>query len=301
MLAKNATILTFTGITPETLEAAVSIRPFAPCGASDAVSRGFVPPIEAQESLVRIVDNVAVIAMREDSKVLPASVVVEETKLRSKKFEEQQGFSVGRKQMREIKELVIIELLAKAFARASITRAWFDFKAGLLVVDSSSATKVDSLIGLLCKSLGGDYELRRWRTNVIPSSQFTNWVQTSEPPHSFSIDDRALLKNHEGGGTIRITNNNINLDDIKELIENGRSCVELAMTYDDKFSFVLTKDLVLKRIGYIGLEDRDPDMDEMSIFDAEIILSANAAREAFSAINSVLGGVVSIEKVEAAR
>ena len=138
MLARNATILTFAGITPDTIDAAVARRPFIPCGASEASSRGFIPPVAGMEGLIRFAGNVAAIAMREDDKILPACVVQAEAKRRAEEIEEQQGYKPGRKQMREIKELVTEELLAKAFIRTTVVRAWLDFSAGLMSSGSSS-------------------------------------------------------------------------------------------------------------------------------------------------------------------
>ena len=54
MLARNATIFTFSGITPDAIDAAVARRPFIPCGASEASSRGFIPPVSGMEGLSEI-------------------------------------------------------------------------------------------------------------------------------------------------------------------------------------------------------------------------------------------------------
>ncbi|MCW5600450.1 recombination-associated protein RdgC [Nitrosomonas sp.] len=300
-LAKNATIFTFSGITFDALEQAVNNRIFTPCGTQDGISLGFVPPVDNTDRLVRVVDNIATVLLREDSKVLPANVVKEEVRLYAERFEKEQGYAPGRKLMREIKEKVIMDLLAKAFINTTYTRAWLDFKRGLLVVDSASSSKVESLIGMLIRSMQGDRTVTPWRTNGIPQNHFTNWVQTGEPPVGFTIDDRALFKDHEGG-TIRITNEDVNLDDIRYLVEHGRQCIELALTYKDSISFVLTKDLIVKRIIHFGIDSRDPnqtDMMEDALHDQEIILSAQAIRDIFDTTNEVMGGLAKLE-VEAA-
>lgn len=303
MLARNATILTFAGITLDTIDAAVARRPFIPCGASEASSRGFIPPVAGMEGLIRFADNVAAIAMREDDKILPACVVQAESKRRAEEIEEQQGYKPGRKQMREIKELVTEELLAKAFIRTTVVRAWLDFGAGLMVVDAASETKVDNLIGTLIRNFDEMPKLRRWRTKGVPASHFTAWVQSGEAPDFFTIDDRALLTNPEGG-KIRLTNQSMVDDEVRRLVEHGRTCSELAVTHADKLSFVLTQSLVLKRIAHIGVnEERDPaqaDMMEEERHDAEIILNAGAVREAFAAINEALGGIQEHEEEPAA-
>jgi len=292
MLARNAIIYIFTGITPDALEAAVARRPFQPCGAFDANSRGFITPVKGQEGLVRFAGNVASIAMREDDKILPACVVTDETRRQADEIEEQQGHRIGRKQMKELKERVTEELRAKAFVRTTVVRAWLDFDAGLLVIDTASESKVDNLTGTLLRHFDELPELLRWFTNDAPIAHFTNWVQTGEAPDGFTIDDRALLTNTEGG-KVRLTNQSMVADEVRNLIENSRTCVELAITHAEKLSFVLTHNLTLKRIDHLGInEERDPaqaDMLEEERHDAEIILNAGAVREAFDAINDAMG------------
>lgn len=300
MLARNATIKQFSGITIGTLETAVKSRLFAPCGASDAISIGFVPPTEGQESLFKYVDgNIFYIKMRVDSKVLPASAVREEAKIRAKNFEEVNGIIVGRKLMKQIKEEVIISLLAKAFASTVYVGAWFDFKSGLLVIDTPSANKADQLVNLLIRSMAGTAPtFKLWVTNFRPESIYTQWIEHETIHPSFTIDDKALLSN-ENGGTIRINNQSIGDDEnIQRLVMEGRVCKELALTFDGKLSFVLTKDLVLKKLDYIGIEAIQQDQAEMldeERCDAEIILSASMVREAFLAISEAMGGLVEKE------
>lgn len=300
MLTKNATIFTFIGLTPEKLDAALSMRTFIQCTKADFSSAGFVPPIEEKEELSRNIENIAAIMLRIDQKIIPPSLVKEETKLRSKKFEEMQGYPVGRKQEREIKDAVIIELVAKSFVKTEYVRAWVDFENGLLAVDTASQSKADLLIASLLKASDRQVRIMPWRTNKVPSDSFTTWMQNDDCPSGFTIDDRAVLINPEVGGKVRITKENIHEEEFRKLIR-ARDCVELALTYCDALSFVLTGGLVLKNISFINIKTRDPDQGDMledETIDAEIILSAISISQVFSAINSVLGGVIKIEEKE---
>lgn len=300
MLARNATIITFSNITPAGLEAAVERRPFVPCGAIESSSAGFVPPAHGNVAMSRRAGNVIAIAMREDSKILPACVVQAEVKRRAEELEEQQGFKPGRRQIKELKEVVTDDLLAKAFIRTTIIRAWFDFDASLLVIDAASDTKTDNLIGALVRSFEESPMFRRWRTAGSPVAHFTNWVQSSEPPECFTIDDRALFTSSDGG-KVRLTNRRIvDEEAVMKLLESGQSCSELALTYEDRLSFVLTDNLTLRRIEHIGMsQEHNPnqqDMLEEERLDAEILLNASAVREAFNAISAAMGGVAPNEE-----
>jgi hypothetical protein len=87
-----------------------------------------------------------------EKKLLPTSVVNQVTKARALKAEEQQGYQRGRKQMKEIKERVIDELLPKAFDVYRDTRVWIDPVNHWLVIDAAASGKADEVLGLLAKS-----------------------------------------------------------------------------------------------------------------------------------------------------
>ena len=233
MLAKNAAIFTFTGIVPESIADALTRCPFRPCGPTDAISRGFVPPIEGEDAISRMVGRVAVFAMREDEKLLPACVVNAEHKRKVQEIASRQARRVGRKESNEIRQRVTEELLAKAFIKTGIVHAWLDFDTSLLVVDSTADSKIGSLVGLLVRQFDPVPRVLRWRTNETPATHFTHWVHTAEAPANFTLDDRALLT-HPEGGQVRLTKQSVVAQEVRPLIEHGRSCVELAMTYDQR-------------------------------------------------------------------
>lgn len=294
MLAKHAAVFPFSGITLEALQKALQGRPFTPCEPRSASSSGFVPPIAGDCALTREVGQVALFAMRDDEKILPASVVDAELKRRLTEITTKEGRRVGRKETREIKAIVTEDLREKAFVRTTVTHAWIDFGADLVVVASSSETRIEHMLALLARQFENRPHMRRWATNHIPSASFTAWVQSAEAPTDFTIDDSALLT-HPEGGKVRLTRQSVLALDVRPLLVTGRSCVELAVTLRDKVSFVITEHLRLKRLAHLGFvyqqDSSQGDLLEEELRDAEITLSAGAVREIFAAINSVLGGL----------
>lgn len=293
-LARNATIFTFSGITAESIEEGVNHLPFIPLFQLELSKAGFVPPIDDEHRMVHVANNIVEVRLRDDVKILPASMIKEETKARVKKIKDELGLEkLSRNRMKEIKSDVTDELLAKALFKTNYTRAWFDFDAGLLVVDSSSPTKTQSMVTLLRMAIiMGDYTINQWKVNGIPSSYFTAWIDAANPPPGLTIDDQALLMD-EDGGTIKISDEDVSLCEIRNLTE-GRKCVELAMTIQDEISLVLTEDMIAKKITYLDLITADPSgtaEDAIELHEADTLISAHAARTIFSAINKVMGGL----------
>lgn len=63
------------------------------------------------------------------------------TKARALEIEEQQGYKVGRKQLRELKEQVTDEWLPRAFAIRRDTRVWIDTANSWLVIALSRMSR----------------------------------------------------------------------------------------------------------------------------------------------------------------
>lgn len=297
MLAKYATIYHVTGLTAESLAGALEKNQFHECDLTQPSSAGFVPFIVGGESLVRTVVEYTAFALRTDTKILPSSVVAEEVKVRAVSIEDFQGYKPGRKQLKEIKELVTVELLAKAFIRTTITRAWVDFGKNILVVDCVGS-RVDGLIAALVRNIETQpsHPIRRVNVNGNVALTLTDWIVSGESPSNITIDDRALLIDR-AGGKVRITGKDASKAAIF-INEHGMTCTELALTYADTVSFVITDNLEFKRIQHLDIAEPDENQTDAfpeAIHDAEIVLNGGTVRDLMDVSGLVFGGLEVIE------
>ena len=139
MLAKNATIFRITGPVSG-LDEALKARRFMDLTPGMATGSGFVIASPDYGTFTRKAGDFTEFRLRTDTKILPASVVNDATAEKAKEIEAMQGYKPGRKQTKEIKEAVTLELLASAFVKTHITRGWFD-STGWLVIDTASASR----------------------------------------------------------------------------------------------------------------------------------------------------------------
>ena len=102
-----------------------------PCGALEMQSRGWVESAPTGR-LVHTVAGHHLIALGVDQKLLPSSIVRQVAKERAAEIAAEQGFPVGRRQMRDLKMRVLEELRARALTRRGVTRAWIDPQGGLV-------------------------------------------------------------------------------------------------------------------------------------------------------------------------
>src|SRR5689334_24220548 len=92
-------------VAPAELEEKLAQRSLQPCGSFDMLSRGWVHASVA-ERFVHTTHGQHLIALGVEQKLLPASIVRQVTQDRAKLQAERQGFPVGRRQMRELKDRV---------------------------------------------------------------------------------------------------------------------------------------------------------------------------------------------------
>jgi recombination associated protein RdgC len=128
-----------------------------------------------QERLVHTLHRQMLIALGVDQKILPASVINQVTKDKAAEVAAEQGYPVGRRQMREMKERVADDLRARAFSRRSMTRAWIDPDNGLLVVDAAAPARAEELVATLRDTITG-FSAHLLETEKSPSVSMGAWL-----------------------------------------------------------------------------------------------------------------------------
>ncbi|GGE68725.1 recombination associated protein RdgC [Paenalcaligenes hominis] len=292
MLFKNAKIFRLHpdfNYSVEQITEALERRPFTPCGTQEPVSNGWF--FVDSQPLIGI-DQQVLLQMRTEKKLLPSTVINQVARERAKDKEAEQGYKVGRKQMKELKEDLITELLPKAFSVHKDVYVWLDLENRWLVVDAASDTLGDEVMGLLAKTFAVFPAVPIY-TEQSPASAMTGWLASYEVPYPFSIDQDAELKSHsENRATVKYANHNLDGDEPRQHIADGKQCTRLALTWADKISFVLTDGLEIKRINYTDLvkEQLETAQDEHDAFLAEFTLMAGEFNGLLNDLIEALGG-----------
>lgn len=267
---------------------------FQPCGSQDLASQGWSAPLH--DTLVHSVGGQWMIALGVEQRLLPGSVVKQVAEEKAEEIEAQQGFKPGRKQMKEIKEAVMQELLPRAFTRRRKVYAWIDPQAGYLAVDAASRTAAEPLIECLHKALD-ELPLKLLNTEHSPGAAMTGWLAGNEAPAGFSIDlDCELRAMTDEASAVRYVRHSLEGEEIREHIAAGKQVSKLALTFDDKVSFLLTDKFEIKRIQPLDtLTDNSEHADVTTReeqFDADFALMTGELRRLIPALLEALGGEV---------
>lgn len=281
-------------ITAAILQEKLALKLLQPCSGLEKQSRGWVP-CHTDERLVHVLNGQMLIALGVEQKLLPASVVNQFAKERVADIEAQQGFKLGRKQLKELKERLTEELLPRAFVYRRMTYVWIDTANGWLVVDAASSAKAEEVLELLGKTLD-ELPLKLLHTELSPVAAMTDWLASEQAPGGFSIDRELELRaTSEGKATVRYANHALEGDEIRRHIASGKRATRLGMTWNDRVSFVLTEQLQIKRLAFLDVikEESTALADHADeVFDVEFTLMTGELAKLLKDLLNALGGEV---------
>ena len=270
---------------------------FAPPAGHEARSRGWVAP-RADGELVYAQNRQWLIQLRTETRLLPSSVVNTEVRKRADALAEQQGYGPGRRQLRELRERVTEELLPRSHPVPSHTHVWIDPQAGWFIVNAATPAKAEQVIEHLRYCLD-DFPLKSLHTRLSPQAAMADWLAGGEAPQGFTIDRDCELKaigeeksavryvRHPLGDTVS--------QEIKSHLASGQLPTKLALTWDDRLSFILTEKLSLRRLTFLDLVKEEAEKNAENAddqFAADFALMTGELGLFLKRLVEVLGGEV---------
>ena len=266
---------------------------FRGCGATERVARGWVPPRGEVGELVFGLERQQLITLGVEQKLLPSSIVIQYAQEKIAAVEAAQGYKPGRKQSREIRDGVELELLPRAFVKRALTYVWIDPVNRWLAVDAASSARADELIEHLKLTLG-NLPLALLKTQLAPGTALTRWLAEGDAFGNFSIDrDCELQAVAEERAAVRYVRHNLDSSDVRAHISAGKTATRLALTWNGRISFVLTEQLQIKRLAFLDLikEDAQNQSDNADdLFAADFSLMSGELAQLLSHLTEALGG-----------
>jgi recombination associated protein RdgC len=290
MFFKNLYLFRAALVSVDRLEERLSTYPLQGCCATDVQSIGWLAPRDGG-GMVHTVNQQLLLCLGVEQKLLPTSVVNQFAKDKAKEIAEAEGRRVGRKEMREIREQVALALLPRAFVRRRFTWGWIDPVHGWLVIDAASPARAEEFVEHLRKSLDG---LPVWRLKVkqSPAAAMTGWVASGDAPAGFTLDQDLELSSAEEA-KVRYVKHTLEGEEVRRHVAGGKTATKLAMTWNDRISFVLTDNLQLKRLAFLDLlkeENENQANNEDERFDLDFTLMTGEVARLLDDLVEALGG-----------
>jgi recombination associated protein RdgC len=283
---------------PEQLAERMAAGKFSPCSALARHSQGWVPPRGNPDELVFVSAQQMMITLGIEQKILPVSVIRQYTQERAAEQEDLLGMKPGRKMLRDIFDAVEAELLPRAFCKRRLTYAWIDPVGGWLVIDAGSASKADEVIEQLKLTLG-ELPISLFKTVQAPGTAMTTWLSVGEVPGPFSIDQDCELRTAgDSGGKVKYTRHPLDSEEVGQHIGRGKVAGKLAMTWNDRISFVLTEQMQIKRVEFLDVLKEQAEKHGENCLDqheADFAIMTGELAGMLAALGEALGGEVERE------
>lgn len=275
-MIKNFLIYEIVGdlkIEASVLESALDSARFVSCGASEEQSLGWIEPRgEEHGALLESVGGHWILQAKLETRSLPSSEINKQAQLRAKDIEAQSGRKPGKKELKDIKEQVHLELMPRAFSKESQTLLWIDPVNRWLVVGAGSAARADDVITLLLKSVVG-LAVKPIETYMSPAKAMSDWLVSQESPAGFTVDRECELKaEDESKATIKYGKHPLDIEEVKAHVEGGKLPVKLAMTWEDRVSFVLTDTFQVKKLAFLDAVFDGASDNKKDDFDADVAI-----------------------------
>lgn len=296
----------------DALERVLQKGRFVPCGPTQAESTGWVAPRGGKSKvLAEAIGGHLILKLCTEKRAVPSSAIKSAVEEKVERYKAETGNErVPAKVKKEFKEEVLLDLLPRAFSKRSNTLLWLDAKAKMLVVDAGSLSAADRVVSSLLAALleipggGPALDLQLVQTLTSPSASMAHWLSTREAPWRFSVDRDCELKTpDEQKSSVRYSRHTLEIDEVAQHIAAGKVPTQLAMTWNERVSFLLTEAgqvRKLKMLDVVLKEAEDAKSREDDNFDANAAILTGELSQLLPDLLEALGGEQAQPLAEAA-
>ena len=282
-------------LTPEAFEERLRADEFRGCNSMDMLTYGWTAPLGRHgQQLIHAANGYIMICARKEEKIIPAGVVKQLLDDKVASIEAAEARELYRREKMRMKEDIIVDLLPRALSRISNQFAYIDVRNNLLIVDSASPAKAETLISQLRNTLGR-FPATPVKTKQSLSARMTRWLNGEALPRDYVLGGDCELKHPDpDGGVISCKHQDLQAGEVRNHIKNGKFAVKLALHWNERLAFVLHEDMSIKRLRFEDVikeaESEAEADDAVSRFDLDFSLMALELAVFLPNLLDVLGG-----------
>lgn len=252
------------------LDTALATRALRPCGPLEVATHGFVSPFGPDaEGLSHTVGKATLVTLGTEEKLLPAAVVNAELGKRLRQEAERRGRPAGGRQRRALKTEVLDTLLPRAFVRPSRLNAYLETKNGWLVLDTASRKAAEAALTALREALGS-FPVQPLAAAETPRALMTQWLGSGKLPGGLALGDEVELRDPAAGAVVRCRKQELESVEIRAHLKQGKQVFQLGLQFEDRASFVLGEDLVIRKLRFLDVVQDSLDADGRDSAESEL-------------------------------
>jgi recombination associated protein RdgC len=242
-------------------------------------------------------------SLRIETKSVPGGAIKKRVDEKSKDYEQRNGYKPSRKIIKEMKEEAMTELLPRAFPKQATIQVWINAEDGWVAMNTSTPSKADDVVSVLLETTqsGTAAPISLVRTHVSPAQAMSDWLLSGDAPSRFTVDRDCELKGTDDDKPlVRYSRLSLERDEIRQHIEEGKRPTKLAMTWDDRMSFILTDKMQIKKMAFLDavMEDIKLNADDAdAVFHSTFAVMTGELSRFFPDLVESLGGEAEYEEM----
>lgn len=276
-----------------TLETTLAENALRPVGAMEIASHGFVSPYGRGEMTYAVEHAGAVlVAYGSETKLLPAPIIQAALDVRLDAIFAEENRRPGGRERKRIKDEVLTDLLPRAFVRPGRQHAYLDRARHWCVVDTTSRKTAENVVSGLREALGS-FPAVPANAECSPRALLTGWIAGEPLPTGFVLGDECELRDPAASGAIvKCRRHELESDEIREHLKTGKQAFQVALVFNERLSFVLSEDLVIRKLRFLetameSLESGERDSQQAEI-DAVFTLMSGEIGALLDALQPIL-------------
>lgn len=262
---------------------------FIPCASQEASRTGWTE-VGIEGALVLPCGEYLYLKLRTESRSVPGQVLRRAVDARAAELEKVQGYAPGRKQRAEISELLLMEMMPKAFPKTRDTEVIIDIKERWLLIGATSDAAAEEVLETFRKSLT-DFPVRPLATVRPLADVMKEWLLDGEAGAGFDLGDVLQLK---GKGSVRYAGQELPFDEVRKHIEAGMAPASLEVSLGDALAFRLGAAGEMQGLTFLERiteeETQGITGDQLEDFKASLLIRAGVVRQALAALLMAGGG-----------
>jgi recombination associated protein RdgC len=264
-----------------------------PVGPLELSSRGFVSPFgRGEQALSHRVADALLLTLGSEDKLLPGSVVNAVLAEKLEHIRENEGRNPGGRERKRIKDEVLTDLLPRAFSRPSRCSGYLDLGLGWCVIDTSSRKNAETFVTAIREALVS-FPAVPVNAETSPRALMTAWIDGEPLPEGFALGEECELRDPvDAGAIIKCRRQELSAEEVREHLKCGKQAFQVALVFEERISFVLGEDLVIRKLKFLELAtetleqgERDTQRDEI---DAVFALMTGELRVLLNRLEEIL-------------
>ena len=248
------------------------------------------------------VGNDIILCCELQKKLIPSQVLSDAIQKMAVELEKEQGYKPGKKQLRDIKDAILLKLHEQAFVTSKLINVWINTEHNLLCIESTSKGLVDDIMKRLARDFQYHGKPIQVRTSVTGFMRQVILNDYSLVGSGLEIGSNLLLHDDANKKQISYKNEDISTEEIKSHLFQGKLPKKIELEMLGKgVSFEIDENLIISKIDIADITiERSDYENEEEYFDSLFSMYSHQCTEIITSLFGVLGEVDQFTAEEAA-